>query len=166
MTLLRGHQTTVLAVALVVAAFGAALAFARPGYHPSVMPSPPDDLPYSSASYSTSNAVLAFAAVGVRLTPRSKSPAVTTLGSRGDVLEVDVFGDPQRVKAAGFHDYLPLNGHYVHFPRTCGIALPDAERWEGNVRVVVHCTAATGASAAWLGRTERALARLARGGRR
>ena len=155
-----------LAIALVVAAFGAAFAFARPGYHASVVTSPPNDLPYSSALYSTSNAVQAFAAVGVRLTPRSKSPTVTTLGSHGDVLEVDVFGDPQRVKAAGFHDYLPLNGHFVHFPRTCGTPLPDAERWKGNVRVIVHCTAATGASAAWLGRTERALARLAHGGQR
>jgi hypothetical protein len=160
MTLLRAHQTAALAIALAVAAFGAALAFARPGYHHSVMSSRPNDLPYSFVSYSRADAVVAFAAVGVRLTPRSKSAVITTLGSRGDALEVDVFGDPQRVKAAGFHDYLPLNGRYVHFPRTCGTALPDAERWKGNVRVIIQCTAATGGSAAWLRRTEQALARL------
>jgi hypothetical protein len=160
MTLLRAHQAAVLVVALAVAAVGAALAFARPGYHHSVIVSPPNDLPYTSVSYSTADAVSAFAAAGVRLTPRSRSVAITTLGSRGDALEVDVFGDPQRVKAAGFHDYLPLNGHYVHFPQTCGTALPDAERWKGNVRVIVHCTTATGASAAWLRRTKRALAHL------
>lgn len=160
MRILRVHQTAVLVIALAVAAFGAAFAFARPAYHPSVMPRP-NDLPYTSVSYSRADAVLAFAAVGVRLTPRSKSGTITTLGSRGDALEVDVFVDPQRVKAAGFHDYVPLNGHYVHFPRTCGTALPDAERWKGNVRVIVHCTSATGASAASLRRAEQALARLA-----
>jgi hypothetical protein len=160
MTILRVHQTAVLVVVLGAGAFGAAFAFARPAYHLSVMPRA-NDLPYASVQYSRADAIQAFAAVGVRLTPRSKSGIITTLGSRGDALEVDVFGDPQRVKAAGFRDYLPLNGRYVHFPRTCGTALPDAERWKGNVRVIVHCTAATGASAAWLRWTERALARLA-----
>lgn len=160
MTILRVHQTAVLVVALAVGAFGAAFAFARPAYHPSLMPRP-NDLPYTSVSYSRADAIQAFAAVGVHLTPRSKSEIITTLGSRGDALEVDVFGDPQRVKAAGFHDYLPLNGHYVHFPRTCGTSLPNAERWKGNVRVIVNCTSATGASPAWLRRIEWALARLA-----
>jgi hypothetical protein len=64
------------------------------------------------------------------------------------------------VKTAGFHDYLPLNGHYVHFPRTCRSAGGAAERWKGNVRVMIHCTAAAGASAAWLRRAQRALAGL------
>ena len=40
MTLMRAHKTAMLVIALAVAAFGAALAFARPGYHPAVMPSP------------------------------------------------------------------------------------------------------------------------------
>lgn len=166
MTLLRRHKTAVLVVAVAVAAFGASIAFARPGHHPSAMPSPPNDLPYTLVSYSTADAVSAFSAVGVRLTPRSKSAAGTTLGSRGDVLEVDVFGFPQRVKAAGFHDYLMLSGHYVRFPRTCGTALPAAERWKGNLRVVVDCTKAVGASAGWLRRAERALSRLKRSGER
>jgi hypothetical protein len=73
---------------------------------------------------------------------------------------VDVFGDPQKVEAAGFHDYLPSNGRYVHFPRTCGTSLADAERWRGNVRVIVSCGAAAVASAEWLRRADRALALL------
>jgi hypothetical protein len=160
MTLMRTHQIAALVVALVVAAIAATFAFALPNAHLTRTSSPPNDLPYTSVSYSASGASAAFAAVGVRLTSRSKSSAITTLGNRGDALEVDVFGDPQRVKAAGFHDYLPFNGRYVHFPRTCGAGLPDAERWAGNLRVVVHCSAATGGSITWLRLANEALARL------
>jgi hypothetical protein len=160
MRLFRGHLAAVLVVALAVAAFGTAFAFVRPVYRPSAVPSVPDDLPYSSVSYSARDAVSAFAAAGLRLTLRSTSPAITTLGGRGDTLEVDIFGNSQEVKAAGFHDYVPLNGHYVHLPRTCRTALPDAERWSGNVRVVVHCNAVGGAAGPLLRRSQQALASL------
>jgi len=160
MTLLRTHWAAVLVAALAVTALTAVFAVAGTGNHPSVAHARPNHLPYTVVSNSTADAILAFAAAGVRLTPRSKSATITTLGSRGDALEVDIFGDPQRVEAAGFHDYLLLNGHSVHFPRTCGTAMHYAERWKGNIRVIAHCTAARGASAAWLRRAERALARL------
>jgi len=154
---MRTRLTTVLIIVVGLAALAAAFAFARPSSTPTAA-LPPDDLPYTSVSYSRADAVVAFAAVGVRLTPRSKSVVITTLGNRGDALEVDIFGDARQVKASGFYDYLPLNGRYVHFPRTCGTAIGDAERWKGNVRVIVDCTAA--APAAWLRRAQRALARL------
>ena len=156
MTLLRAHQAVVAVAVLAVAALGAAFfALTRPANHQSA--TPPSDLPYTAVSYSTSDALHAFAQVGVRLSPRSKTPTVvTTVGNRGNSLEVDVFGDPQKVRASGFHDYLPSHGHYVHFPSTCGTGLPDAEIWKGNVRVVVHCGAAA-PSAAWLQRAHHAL---------
>lgn len=121
---------------------------------------PPSDLPYQVVSYSQADAVSAFAAVGLRLKPKSKAGAITTLGSRGDALEVDVFGEPQQVKAAGFHDYVLSKGRYVHLPRTCSTGLVAAERWKGNLRVVVRCIGARRAGASLLGRVDRALARL------
>lgn len=147
MTLLRGHLTAVLAVTLAFGAFGAAFALARPTARPSI-PSAPSDLPYSTVSHSNRDAVSAFAAAGVRLIPRSKSPAVTTFGTGNDTLEVDVFGEPQQVKAAGFHDYILVDGQYVHFSRTCGHGASSAERWKGNVRVIVRCAASNSASSA------------------
>ena len=36
----------------------------------------------------------------------------------------------------------------------------NAERWHGNVRVVVSCASAGASSSAWLGRVELAFARL------
>ena len=123
-------------------------------------PPPDNDLPYTDGSYSPREARRAFAAEGIRLTPRSRSATVTTLGNRGDVLEVDTFGDPDQVKRSGFYDDTVIDGHYARFPRTCGQGSPTAARWHGNVRVIVSCPAAGTAASAWLRRVERALARL------
>jgi hypothetical protein len=72
MGLLRAHRLATAIVALALAAFAAAFAFARPTYRPSVMPEPPSDLPYTAVTYSTRDAVRAFAAIGVR-SPRGRS---------------------------------------------------------------------------------------------
>jgi hypothetical protein len=53
-----------------------------------------------------------------------------------------------------------INGRYAHFPRMCGSQSADAERWRGNLRVIVSCTAAGSASSGWLARVARALGRL------
>jgi hypothetical protein len=157
-----GRHTISLAVVVVaLAAVGAVFAFARPTYRPYVMPDPPDHgLPYSVASYAAADARRAFAAEGIKLSPRSQSTIVTTLGNQGDILEVDTFADRAKVEKAGFWDYTVANGHYVHFPPACAADAPSAERWHGNVRVIVDCPAAGTFSSAWLRRAERALARL------
>jgi hypothetical protein len=59
----------------------------------------------------------AFATEGITLTPRSASATITTLGNRRDVLEVDIFGDPAKVKAAGFSD-VTVDARGAHFPRS------------------------------------------------
>jgi hypothetical protein len=158
---LRSHLLAAGIVAVAVAAAGAVLAFARPTAHPYVIPPPPDHgLPYTVVSYTAADVRRAFAAEGIRLTPRSQFPTVTTIGNRDDILEVDAFGDRKKVEQSGFWDYAVENGKYVHFPRVCGSTIPDAERWHGNVRVIVKCRAAGAASGAWLRRVDRALARL------
>jgi hypothetical protein len=125
------------------------------------MPPPPNnDLPYSSVSYTAADARRVFAAEGVHLAATSGLPSMKTLTSRGDFLEVDAFGDPQKVKQLGFFDYALVNGHWEHSPATCGSGSPDAVRWHGNVRVVVRCTAAGSSSSVWLRRAALALARL------
>ncbi len=161
MGLLRGHLPAVAVVAAALAATAAAFAFARPEYHRTVSEPPADHgLPYTRATYTAADARRAFAAVGVELGQRSRSAIVTTLGSAGDVLEVDAFADRERVERAGFWDYLVVDGRYVHFARDCRSSIPDAERWRGNVRVVVSCMRAGGQADAWLRRAERALAGL------
>jgi hypothetical protein len=161
MSLLRAHQLAIAVVAVALAAVGAVFVFARPTYHPYVIPGKLDNaLPFTAVSYTAADARRAFAAEGIRLTERSKSPTSTTIGNRGDILEVDAWGDPDKVKASGFHDYIVVNGQYAHIPRVCGSGTPDAERWRGNIRVVVSCTRAGAASGAWLGRVQRALAHL------
>jgi hypothetical protein len=79
------------------------------------------------------------------------------------VLEVDTLGDAGKVEQAfgASWDYIVSNGRYVHFPTTCGTELRNAERWHGNVRVILSCKAAGASAAAWLGRVERAFAQLA-----
>jgi hypothetical protein len=142
-------------------ALGGVLVFAGPTARTSALPLPPDHgLPYTRAAYSVSEVRAAFAAGGVPLAVRARSAAATTLGSRGDVLEVDTFADAGTVGRTGFWDYTVVDGRYVHFPRACGTAVPDAERWQGNVRVVLSCARAGSAARAWLRRVDRALARL------
>jgi hypothetical protein len=165
--LVRGHVVAVSIVALAVAAVGAVFMFARPAYHPYVIPAPPDHgLSYTTVAYSAGDARRAFAAQGIALTARSQLPPITTLGNAGDILEVDVFGERAKVEA-GFWDYTTdATGHYVHFPRDCASGTPgvagsyDAELWHGNVRVIVNCDTAGKAGAAWLRRAQHALARL------
>jgi hypothetical protein len=92
--------------------------------------------------FTVGDAKRAFASVGVRLVPKSRIPGVvTTIGSRSDSFEVDVFGTPERVDAVGGSPELITDsqGHYVHIPRTCTSGIPDAERWRGNVRFVIRC---------------------------
>jgi hypothetical protein len=90
----------------------------------------------------------------------SSDPRITTLGNRRDVLAVDIFGEPKKVKAAGFYNVtVDANGDYVPFPRECTASSRPAARWQGNVRVVVNC-AADGDGASWMRRAQRALAHL------
>jgi len=157
----RSHLLATGFLATAIGVMAAVLAFAHPASHPSVLPGPPNnDLPYAVVSYTAADARRAFATEGIRLGPRSHSASITTLGNRADILEVDAFGDPERVKASGFYDYTVINGRYVRFPRGCGSGSADAERWQGNVRVIVSCRAAGGASSRWISRVARALARL------
>jgi hypothetical protein len=158
---LRLHLLAVAIVVAAVAAAGSVLAFARPGYHPYVIPEPPDHgLQYTRVSYTIADARDVFAAEGIRLTPRSHSKTITTYGNSGDVLEVDSFGKRDQVEQSGFWDYLLIDGRYAHFPRNCSSGAPDAERWHGNIRVIVSCTRAGTPSPSWLRRVDRALARL------
>ena len=161
MRVFTGQLPAVAVVAAVLAATAGLFAFARPEYRRAVLPPPADHgLPYTRAAYTAAGARRAFAAVGVRLGPRSRSATVTTLGNAGDVLEVDVFAGREQVERAGFWDYLVVDGRYVHFARDCRSSVPDAERWRGNVRAIVPCAKAGAQADAWLRRVERALARL------
>jgi len=140
---------------------GGVFAFARPTYHPFAQQPPPFFLPYTSVTYSLADARKAFAPAGIRFATTSHQQGVQSLSTGGYVLEVDVFGDPQKVKDSGFDPYHALvQGHWVAAPRTCGSGFPAAERWRGNVRVVVSCTRAGSASNTWLRRAAVALDRL------
>jgi hypothetical protein len=76
-------------------------------------------------------------------------------------VEVTVFGDPNKVQASGFSDYITFsNGRWVQTPRTCGKGAGLAERWDSNVRVIVNCASAGSSASAWLRRVSIALARL------
>ncbi len=143
-----------------MAATVAVFTVARPAYREAVAMAPDDDLPYTEVVFTSADAKRAFAAENITLTSRSRSAWITTLGNRGDVLAVDTFGDPERVKQAGFHDYTLVDGRYVRFPRNCEAGSGAAALWRGNVRVTVNCIAAAGASGTWLRRAKQALARL------
>jgi hypothetical protein len=166
--LVRGHLAVVSIVGLAIAAVSGVFLFARPGYQPRVTPNPPDHgLSYTVVTYSAADARRAFAGTGIALTARSQSPTITTLGNKGDILEVDMFGERAKVEAAGFWDFTTdATGHYVHFPNNCASGTPgvagsyDAELWRGNIRVIVNCKAAGSAGAAWLRRAQHALAGL------
>ena len=120
---------------------------------------PHSGLSYTKASFTAADAKHAFGAEGVELSVRSRSVVMTTLGNPGDVLEVDAFADRRTVERSGFHDVTVSHGRRVPFARDCSSSVP-AERWHGNVRVLVDCARARAAGAAWLRRVERALARL------
>jgi hypothetical protein len=160
MDLFRGHLVAASIVGVAFASIGAAFAFARPTGHASVPGRINGHLPYRLVSYTAADARRAFAAEGIHLRTRSHSPTITTLGNRHDILEVDAFGDRAKVEQSGFRDFTLVKGRFVHFPRDCRSGSPDAERWHGNVRVIVSCTAAGTSSSLWLRRAQRALARL------
>jgi hypothetical protein len=137
----------------------------KPAAGPRSLPSPPDSvLPYTKVSFTAANARRAFRAEGIVLSHRSRTGAITTLGNPGDVLEVDAFGPREDVKRFGFSDYtvvgLGASAHYAPFPRACGGSALVAERWHGNIRVMVNCVKAGPAAPRWLARVNRALARL------
>lgn len=154
------HLLALAVVAVSLAATGAVFGFARPSDEKQVRLSKDEPLPYSKVLYNTAETRRAFAAEGVMLTSRSASATITTLGNRRDVLEVDIFGDPEKVAASGFHDLtIDATGAFVRFPRNCTASSRTAARWHGNVRVVINCTI-TGDDARWMRRAQRALTRL------
>ena len=116
-------------------------------------------LPYVEATFTRDDAKRAFASEGVTLVVRSRSVVMTTLGNAGDVLEVDAFADRRTVERSGFHDVTIANGRRVPFARNCSTSV-RAERWRGNIRVLVDCARARTAGPGWLLRVERALSRL------
>jgi hypothetical protein len=113
-------------------------------------------LPYTVTSFDFRDAQRAFGREGIRLALRSRGPEVVTLGNRGDLVEVDAFGDAKKLARDGFEDGLDAKP----FPRQCGADAIDAEGWRGNVRVIVNCRLAGSASEAWFRRVDRALALL------
>lgn len=157
----RQHAWAVAVVALAAAVVALFLTVWRPRYQPSPQKLPSAPLPYSHVQFTVRYAKGAFAAVGVRLVPKSRVPGVvTTIGTRHDEFEVDIFGDPTRVNGLGGSPDVITDSHgnYVHIPSTCRPGIPDAERWRANVRFVVSC--ANGAHAQLLRVGARALANL------
>ena len=149
-------------VALAASVAGLFLTVWRPRYQPSTQKVPTTPLPYSTVQFTAKDAKRAFAAVGVQLVAKSRvSGAVTTIGSRNDAFEVDVFGDPARVNALGGSPEIIVDSHgnYVRIPRTCTSGIADAERWRGNVRFVISCANSAHASQL-LNTGARALAKL------
>lgn len=168
MGVVRAHVAVVGIVAVAVLALVGTFAFARPTYHPYVIPPPPrEPLPYTTATYSAAEAQRAFRAADIKLIRHTHEPVpvgappIIDLSNRGDIVVVDVFGDPQRVAASGFSDYFNFaNGHWLRAPKTCSPGANGAERWRGNVRVIVSCSNAGASAKLWLARAERALANL------
>jgi hypothetical protein len=156
----RQHALAFAVVAAVAIAAGLFLTVWRPRYEPGTRAVPPFLLPYSRAEFGAGDAKRAFAAVGVRLVPKSRIPGVvTTIGTRDDAFEVDVFGDPAHVRAQSSPDVVTDSaGRYVRIPTTCTRGIPDAARWRGNVRFVVRCADAAHARLLVVG--TRALAKL------
>ncbi|MDX6439859.1 MAG: hypothetical protein QOF45_2442 [Gaiellaceae bacterium] len=163
MTWFRRHLLALAVVAVALAATGAVFGFARPGYEKQLRMVKDEPLPYSKVLFNAAEVRRAFAAEGITLTPRSASATITTFGNRGDVLVVDIFGDPAKVKATGFYDVtIDAGGNYVHFPRSCAASDGTAAaRWHGNVRVVVRCRVDLN-GAGWMRRAQHALTRLDR----
>jgi hypothetical protein len=156
------HVIAVAAVLVAVAAMGGVFAFARPTYHPYVMPSPPGDgLSYTEVTYTRADAVHAFAAEGIHLLLGAEQPGMSGAYSRDLLVEVTAFGDRKTVDASGFSNYYTFaNGRWSLAPKSCVAGAKNAERWRGNVRVIISCTRAGGASGAWLRRVTLALSRL------
>lgn len=155
----RQHALAVAIVALVAVAAGVVLVVGHPHSQASTERAPSVPVPYSHVEFTLADANRAFAAVGVRLVPKSRDPVGTTVGTRDDALEVDVFGDPARVNASGSPNLITdSHGKDVRMPSTCTPGIPDAARWRGNVRFVIRCASARQAQLLALG--SRALAKL------
>jgi hypothetical protein len=155
-------------VALALLAAAGVFTFARPKAHPFALPPQPHTpLPYTKATYSARDAERAFRAADIKLVRHTHEPVpvgnppIIDLSNSGNIVEVDVFGDPQRVAASGFSDYfIVAHGHWLKAPKTCSRGAKAAERWSGNVRAIVDCTAAGASAPAWVVRVDRALAKL------
>ena len=140
MGLLRAHVAALSIVVIAVTAVGAVFTFARPAYHPDVLPSPPTDLPYTHVRYHTAETQIAFASRDLHLTMNSQLPAMDGLSTNDLRVEVTVFGNPDAVKGVGSFDYvLDANRHWVHYPRTCAGGVRSAALWRENVRAIVRC---------------------------
>jgi len=163
---IRAHVAAVGIVALALLAVASMFTFVRPRAS-AVLPQPHSPLPYSRVTYSAGDAKRAFRAADIKLTRRTHAPRpvgnppIVGLGNSGNIVEVDVFGDPQRVAASGFIDYFIVShGHWVKATKTCSRGAKAAERWRGNIRAIVDCTAAGASAPAWVLRVDRALAKL------
>lgn len=163
------HVVAVAVLGVAVAVMSGVFAFARPTYHPYVMPTPPNDgLSYTKVTYSAKDVKHAFAVSGIKLlgapanAPRPAHPApMVDFHDQDIVVEATVFGNRKAVDASGFSDYNTfVNGRWSLAPKTCVADATNAERWRGNVRVIVSCTRAGGASDEWLRRVTLALSRL------
>jgi hypothetical protein len=112
-----------------------------------------DTLPYSVARYDEGDVRRAFAAEGVTLAFRSRSDhsEITTFGNQQDVLELDVFGNPDAVRASGFHD--------LERASDCAVAGHLAVHWRSNVRAILNCDLVRD-DRAWITRMNRALTAL------
>jgi hypothetical protein len=112
-----------------------------------------DTLPYTTARYDERDVRQAFAAEGVTLTFRSRSDhaEITTFGNPRDVLELDVFGDPDAVRASSFHD--------LERASDCAVAGHLAVHWRSNVRAILNCDLVRD-DKAWITRMNRALTAL------
>ena len=162
------HLVAVAVVA--VAAVGAAgvFTFAKPAYHPYVMPPPPRTvLPYTKVVYTAHDAQRAFAAAGIRLVMHLHepipvgNPPIVDLSTADGVVEVDAFGNPAKIAASGFSDYVTFsNGHWVRTPSRCSAGAANAERWRGNIRVILSCTGVGRLAPGYVHRIDIALERL------
>lgn len=168
MGVVRTHALLVGIVALAVVCLVGVFTFARPRYHPYVLPRPPHEpLPYTRATYSVAEAERAFRSAGIALVFHTHepipigAPPIFDLSNGGNIVEVDVFGDPKRVAASGFSDYFTfVGGHWLKAPETCSPGANGAERWRGNVRAIVSCSSAGTSASLWVARVKRALANL------
>ena len=143
MGLLRSHVAAVAVVVVAVLTTTGAFLFARPQYHPYQMPKPPSDgLNYTNTKYTAAGALRAFAAHGLQLVPGMQTGPIKGFHTRDQTVLVDVFGPRAAVDAEGFSDYYTfVNGKWYLAPKNCVAGAKSAERWRGNVRLIVYCTA-------------------------
>ncbi|MGH3051225.1 MAG: hypothetical protein ACRDLK_13795, partial [Gaiellaceae bacterium] len=75
MGIVRAHAAVVAIIVVAVLAVTGVFIFARPQYHPYVMPKPPQEpLPYTKVLYSASDAQRAFRAADVKLVSHTNEP--------------------------------------------------------------------------------------------